>query len=128
VDLRLECCGCEYHGDHGVITPFLNFNVILSLIFIGLITLGNLRGIRESGLDIRHPTYVFIFSFAAMIIVGMIKVFTHSLVPATPPPILQMAQPVTLWLVLRSFSAGAVAMSGTEAISNGVPVFQTEPI
>jgi len=96
----------------------------LSLIFIGLITLGNLRGIRESGSIFAIPTYLFIFSFAAMIIVGMIKVLTHSLVPASPPPILQMVKPVTLWLVLRAFSAGAVAMSGTEAISNGVPVFK----
>jgi len=57
-----------------------------------------------------------------MLIVGLIKVFTHSLTPATPPPLLPIVQPVTLWLVLRAFSAGAIAMSGTEAISNGVPV------
>jgi amino acid transporter len=124
VTSALNAAGVNITAITASLPPFLNFNVILSLIFIGLITLGNLRGIRESGSIFAIPTYVFIFSFAAMIIVGMIKVFTHSLVPATPPPILQMAQPVTLWLVLRSFSAGAVAMSGTEAISNGVPVFK----
>ena len=104
--------------------PFLTLNVLLSLIFIGLITLGNLRGIRESGSIFSIPTYLFIFSFGAMLIVGLIKVFTHSLVPATPPPLLVSTQPITLWLILRAFSAGAVAMSGTEAISNGVPVFK----
>ncbi len=104
--------------------PFFNLNVILSLFFIGLITLGNLRGIRESGSIFAIPTYLFIFGFSTMLVVGLIKVFTHSLTPAVPPPILPIAQPITLWLVLRAFSAGAVAMSGTEAISNGVPVFK----
>ena len=104
--------------------PFFNLNVITSLIFIGLMTLGNLRGIREAGAIFAIPTYLFIGCFSVMLIVGIIKVFTHTLVPVTPPPILPVLEPVTLWLVLRAFSAGAVAMSGTEAISNGVPIFK----
>ncbi len=104
--------------------PFLNLNVILSLVFIGLMTLGNLRGIREAGAIFAIPTYLFIGCFSVMLIVGIIKVFTHTLTPVAPPPILPVLEPVTLWLVLRAFSAGAVAMSGTEAISNGVPVFK----
>jgi amino acid transporter len=102
----------------------LNLNVILSLIFIALITFGNLRGIRESGTIFAMPTYLFIISLSVMLIVGLFKVFTGTLAPASPPPVLQVAQPLGLWLILRSFSAGAVAMSGTEAISNGVPSFQ----
>ena len=102
----------------------LNLNVILSLIFIALITVGNLRGIRESGTLFSIPTYLFIISLSAMLIVGLFKVFTGTLEPASPPQVLQVAQPLGLWLILRSFSAGAVAMSGTEAISNGVPSFQ----
>jgi amino acid transporter len=104
--------------------PFFNLNVILSLVFIGLMTLGNLRGIREAGAIFAIPTYLFIACFSIMLIVGIIKVFTHTLTPIAPPPILPVLEPVTLWLVLRAFSAGAVAMSGTEAISNGVPVFK----
>ena len=104
--------------------PFLNLNVILSLVFIGLMTLGNLRGIREAGAIFAIPTYLFIACFSIMLVVGIIKVFTHTLTPITPPSILPVLEPVTLWLVLRAFSAGAVAMSGTEAISNGVPVFK----
>ena len=104
--------------------PFFNLNVILSLIFIGLMTLGNLRGIREAGAIFAIPTYLFIACFSIMLVVGIIKVFTHTLTPITPPSILPVLEPVTLWLVLRAFSAGAVAMSGTEAISNGVPVFK----
>lgn len=104
--------------------PFLNLNVILSLFFIALITVGNLRGIRESGTIFALPTYLFIVSLSVMLIVGLFKAFTGTLHPATPPPVLQATEPITLWLILRAFSAGAVAMSGTEAISNGVPVFQ----
>ncbi len=104
--------------------PFLNLNVIISLIFIGVITLGNLRGIRESGSIFSIPTYLFIFGLGALLVVGMIKALTGTLSPAEPPPVLSMTQPLTMWLILRAFSAGAVAMSGTEAISNGVPAFK----
>jgi amino acid transporter len=124
VTSALDAAGINITSMTAGFPVFLNFNVILSLLFIGLITLGNLRGIRESGSIFAIPTYLFIVSFAAMLIIGLIKVMTHSLTAATPPPVLQMAQPVTLWLILRAFSAGAVAMSGTEAISNGVPVFK----
>ena len=107
-----------------VLPPFFNLNVIFSLVFIGLMTLGNLRGIREAGAIFAIPTYLFIISFSIMLVIGIIKVFTHTLTPVTRPPILPVLEPVTLWLILRAFSAGAVAMSGTEAISNGVPIFK----
>jgi len=107
-----------------VLPPFFNLNVIFSLVFIGLMTLGNLRGIREAGAIFAIPTYLFIISFSIMLVIGIIKVFTHTLTPVTPPPILPVLEPVTLWLILRAFSAGAVVMSGTEAISNGVPIFK----
>ncbi len=103
---------------------FLNLNVILSLFFIGLITLGNLRGIRESGSIFAIPTYVFIVSLSVMLVVGMVKWFTGTLTPTTAPPLLHVTEPLSIWLILRAFSAGTVAMSGTEAISNGVPIFQ----
>ena len=104
--------------------PFLHFNVVLGLFFIGLLVLGNLRGIRESGSIFALPTYLFIAGLSAMLLVGILRLLTGTLITNTPPPELQIAQPLTLWLVLRSFSAGAVAMSGTEAISNGVPAFK----
>jgi amino acid transporter len=116
--------GSQIAAITNALPPFLNLNIILSLFFIGLITLGNLRGIRESGSLFAVPTYLFIVGFAALLAIGMVKLFTHTLVPAAPPPTLPVLQPLTLWLVLRAFSAGAVAMSGTEAISNGVPVFK----
>ena len=102
----------------------LNLNVILSLFFIGVITLGNLRGIRESGTIFAVPTYLFIVSLSTLLVAGLLQVLTGQLHPATPPPALIASEPIGIWLVLRAFSAGAVAMSGTEAISNGVPIFQ----
>jgi amino acid transporter len=107
-----------------MLPPFLNVDVLLSLIFIGLITMGNLRGIRESGSIFALPTYLYVVSLTALIAVGVFKAVTGTLAPATPPQVLKATEPITLWLILRAFSAGAVAMSGTEAISNGVPVFQ----
>lgn len=103
--------------------PF-NLNVFLSLFFIGLITLGNLRGIRESGTIFAIPTYLFIVSLSTVLCVGLFKAFTGTLYPPEPPPILPVTEPLSVWLVLRAFSAGAVAMSGTEAIADGVPAFQ----
>lgn len=105
--------------------PFLNLNVLLSLFFIGVMMLGNLRGIRESGTIFAIPTYAFIFGLSAVLIGGMIKLFTGTLQPSEPPPLLPIAEPLSVWLILRAFSAGAVAMSGTEAIADGVPAFQS---
>jgi amino acid transporter len=116
--------GAQIEAIEHTLPPFLNLNVILSLFFIGLITLGNLRGIRESGSIFALPTYLYIVTLTALIGVGVFKAFSGTLAPVTPPPALKATEPVTLWLILRAFSAGAVAMSGTEAISNGVPVFK----
>jgi amino acid transporter len=102
----------------------LNVIVLLSLFFIAIMTLGNLRGIRESGAIFSLPTYLFIVSLSITLVVGLFQAFTGTLRPATPPPLVNAAEPLTLWLVLRAFSAGSVAMSGTEAISNGVPAFE----
>lgn len=116
--------GSQIKALEATLPQVFNLNVILSLFFIGLITLGNLRGIRESGTIFSLPTYLFIISLSVMLVIGIYKAFTGTLHPAEPPPLLQATEPITLWLILRAFSAGAVAMSGTEAISNGVPVFQ----
>ncbi len=109
---------------NGSLPVFLNLNVLLSLFFIGLIMVGNLRGLRESGSIFSIPTYLFIIGLSVMLVIGIVKVVTHTLTPATTPPVLPLVQPLGLWLILRAFSAGAVAMSGTEAISNGVPAFK----
>jgi amino acid transporter len=98
--------------------------ILISLFFIGILILGNLRGVRESSTIFSLPTYTFIIAMVAMIGIGLFKSFTGTLQSATPTVSLPVAEPLTLWLVLRAFSAGSVAMSGTEAISNGVPTFK----
>lgn len=102
----------------------LNANVLLSIFFIAILVLGNLRGIRESGAIFSIPTYLFIGSLIVTLAIGFFRSFTGTLQPADLPPAVPAAEPLTLWLILRAFSAGSVAMSGTEAISNGVPAFQ----
>jgi amino acid transporter len=102
--------------------------VALGLFFIALIAVANLRGVRESGALFAAPTYAFLVSFLFMIGFG----FFHYLVyggAAPPPAELKLAegyapQPVTLFLLLGAFSNGCSALTGIEAISNGVPAFK----
>lgn len=101
-----------------------NLNVLVGLFFIGLITVGNLRGIRESGTIFAIPTYLFIISLSVVLVIGLFKALTGTLQPSEPPPVLPATEPLSAWLILRAFSAGAVAMSGTEAIADGVPAFK----
>lgn len=102
------------------------YRVYFCLFFIGVITLANLRGVKESGAIFAFPTYLFIASFFLMIGVGLVEYFTgwgHTNVPdAGHYP--AATQTLTLFLVLRAFSSGCAALTGVEAISNGVPAFQ----
>ncbi len=104
--------------------PHLNVNVLLSLFFILVMTVGNLRGVRESGAIFAIPTYLFMGSLGIMLGLGLYQSFTGTLAPAAASPIVPGAEALSLWLVLRAFSSGAVAMSGVEAVSNGVPAFE----
>jgi amino acid transporter len=103
--------------------------VPIGVAIVGLMALGNLRGVRESGTLFALPTYYFILAFSAMIVVGVIKVALGdapgSLLHGAPPrETVAGAQGLTLFLVLRAFASGSVALSGTEAVSNGVPAFK----
>ena len=103
--------------------------VPLAVGLIALIALGNLRGIRESGTLFSVPTYGFVFILSSTIIIGMVEVFLSD-----DPNILKTGEPkeaaenathaLTLFLVLRAFSAGCAALTGVEAISNGVSAFK----
>ncbi|HEY7268644.1 MAG TPA: amino acid permease, partial [Dehalococcoidia bacterium] len=89
--------------------------VELALIFVLLITLGNLRGIRESGTIFAIPTYFFIFTFGGMIAYGLIRIYVlgDDLHAAVPPSAIEPGtQTLTLFLFLRAFSSGAAALTG----------------
>jgi amino acid transporter len=104
--------------------------VLLCLIFIAFIAVANLRGVRESGALFAAPTYAFIFCFLFMIGYGIFHYFIYGGVAPIPgEDELKVAegyrfQPVTLFLILGAFSNGCAALTGIEAISNGVPAFK----
>ena len=114
-------------------TPYAWLNdhkVILCLACIAFIAIANLRGVRESGALFAAPTYVFVVSFLFMIAFGLFHYFTYGGAAAIPTQEeLKTAegyqlQPLTLFLLLGAFSNGCAALTGIEAISNGVQAFK----
>jgi amino acid transporter len=101
------------------------YRVPLCLAFIALLLFGNLRGIRESGSIFAAPTYLFIASMFLMIAVAGVQIVTHH-VPRTIPVIdpARVSQTLGIFLLLRAFASGATALTGVEAISDGVPAFK----
>lgn len=100
------------------------FRVAICLVLIFLIMVANLRGIKESGAIFAVPTYLFVAIMAIMVGWGLVRVAlglesAHPAPHAVPPA----AQPLTLFLLLRAFASGCTALTGVEAISNGVPAF-----
>ena len=106
----------------------IDWRVFIGVGAIGLITVGNLRGLREAGNIFAIPTYLFVFSALLMIAVGSFRIvvlgegadYSTKLVEEVGGTL----QPLTLILLLRAFAAGAVALTGTEAIATGVPAFK----
>ncbi len=105
-----------------LLQPLRHFSVELCLLFISLIMLANLRGVRESGRIFMIPTYAFIVSVFLMIGVGFFKQVTGHI--DTSLPVIQPTEPLSVFLILRAFSQGCTALTGVEAISNGVPAFK----
>jgi amino acid transporter len=97
--------------------------ILLALFFLLAITLVNLRGARETGTLMAVPVYLFLFTYLPMLAYGAVRAFSQG-----PTPLSAVApaatQPLTLALVLNVFSAGCTALTGIEAISNGIPSFQ----
>jgi amino acid transporter len=100
--------------------------VLLGIMFVALVALANLRGVRESGWLFAPPTYIFIFSLFTMVVVGLFKAITHApinhIIPISEP--VHAAGAITIFLVLRAFAGGCAALTGTEAIANGIPAFR----
>jgi amino acid transporter len=101
------------------------YTVALCLFFIFLLMLANLRGVKESGQIFLIPTYSFVASIFLLIGVGIFKHVTGNAVPVPPPEHLPaVTESIALFLVLRAFAAGCTALTGVEAISDGVLAFQ----
>src|SRR5437016_4640261 len=90
---------------------------------VAAIALANIRGVRESGRIFAVPTYFFIVSFGLLLAEGFYRLASGSL-PATPPPDIPAVEALTWFLILRAFASGCTAMTGIEAISNGIPAFR----
>jgi amino acid transporter len=104
------------------------YTLPLGLAVLTLIALVNLRGVREAGVAFVLPTYLFVATLLIVLAIGVAKTVLASgdaPSPVTPPPALPAATgAVGLWLLLHSFSSGCTAMTGVEAISNGVAAFR----
>jgi amino acid transporter len=100
--------------------------VALGLTFIVLVTIVNLRGIRESGSVFAIPTYMFLVGLTATLAIGLTRSAAEGFKVHEPDPGIHLAEPTSaigLFLILRAFSSGCAALTGVEAISDGVPAF-----
>jgi len=95
----------------------------LGLLAIVVLTLGNLRGVRESGKIFALPTYMFVGGLGLVIVTGLGQMLFGATEPH-PLPSVPAVEGLTLFLLLRAFSSGCTALTGIEAISNGVPAFR----
>ncbi|MBI4505286.1 MAG: APC family permease [Chloroflexi bacterium] len=101
--------------------------VLVSLAVLAATAILNLRGVRESGTAFALPTALYIVTVLGVLGYGVVRELTGTLPAYTPPPEWTthwQAEPLALLLLLRAFSSGAVALTGVEAISNGVPAFK----
>ncbi|MFZ0323871.1 MAG: APC family permease [Actinomycetes bacterium] len=110
-------------------TPANDHKVVLALGFIALIAIMNLRGVRESGTAFAIPTYGFMISIFGMLAWALVRMATGSQITAesanwTMVPEASFAGAALVFLIARSFSSGTTALTGVEAISNGVPAFR----
>jgi amino acid transporter len=99
------------------------YRIEAALFLLLIITLINLRGVQESGTAMVVPVYLFLFTFMGMLVYGIVQALTQgpgSLASAAPPA----SEPLTTFLVLHAFASGCTALTGIEAISNGVPAFK----
>src|SRR5205085_2935253 len=101
------------------------YRIELSLACIVVLTLGNLRGVRESGFLFAFPTYAFVASIYAVLAVGFWKGVTSAWPHATVPhPLPVGAGTITVFVLLKAFASGSAALTGVESISNGVTAFR----
>ena len=111
------------------LSGMFDHRVLISVLLVVLLMLGNLRGIRESGTIFMIPTYFYIVVMLGIIAYGVVQTLSGSVAEYVPPEswleVEQGGQALALFLILRAFSQGAVALTGVEAISDGVPAFKS---
>ena len=132
VDYILTVAVSVSAGVAAIISAFSNLaphRVTLCVGFIAIVTLANLRGLKESGALFAPPTYLYIVSLVSLIIVGLYKVYFKDLGPIdhsgeVAQELLSGQKTLTIFFFLKAFSSGAVALTGIEAVADGVPAFE----
>jgi amino acid transporter len=103
------------------------YTLTICLVVLLTLTSANLRGVRESGITFVVPVLVFIACVAAVIAIGLVRALEaggHPHPQVAPPALPEAAHAVTVWFLLAAFANGCTAMTGIEAVSNGVPLFR----
>ncbi len=106
---------------------FHAYRVEISVAMVLFVMVINLRGVKESGAIFAVPTYFFLLMAFLTVGVGLFRYLTGALPPVSNPPVLELAhsaQTLTLFLILRAFASGTTALTGVEAISNGITAFR----
>jgi amino acid transporter len=111
-----------------IFPALFDWRVLIGIGCVVVLWLGNLRGIRESATIFAVPTYIYLLAIYGLLAVGLWHVATGTMPAYHPPPDWVKGgggvQAISLLLILRAFAAGSVALTGTEAVSNGVPAFK----
>ena len=109
-----------------IVPELFEARVAIGVVIVAVIALVNLRGVRESGLVFSVPTYVYLVSIAGLLAIGIFRLVTNTLPTYQVPAgwAVTAAEPLGLLLILRAFASGSVALTGVEAVSNGVPAFK----
>ncbi len=103
-----------------------DYRIEIAFLSISLITIGNLRGLRESGNIFAIPTYLFVGLALAMVGLGLFHIATGTVTPIVQTDVFipKATETLGLFLLLKAFAGGSVALTGVEAIANGVPAFK----
>jgi amino acid transporter len=114
---------------YSAVPALFPYRVVLACTFVALLAWINLRGVRESGRIFALPTYGFVLGILTLVALGMAQALSGQLHPIPPPPTSSPPPTapigaVTLFLLLHAFASGSTAMTGVEAISNGVSAFK----
>jgi len=109
------------------IPSLVNYKIWIAIAMVVFIMVMNLRGVKESGAAFSIPTYFFVVMMYLMVGIGLFRLIAGSLGTVVNPPMdlmAEVAQPLTLFLILRAFSSGTSAVTGIEAISDGITAFK----
>jgi len=109
-----------------VVPAVYDYRIEIAFVSISLITIANLRGLRESGNIFAIPTYLFVGLALGIVAIGLVNVLSGNVTPVPPPPdaVPFGTQALGVLLLLKAFAGGSVALTGVEAIANGVPAFK----